>query len=396
MKKRFRHVLLYTLLRPFFRIFIWFRYRFIGKKYKGPAKGPYLILGNHTINLDPILVALSFREPIYYVASDMLFSIPVISKILVYLVQPISKAKYKADTETVKNMIKVARSGGSIGVFPEGNRTFSGRIMYMPYSISKLIKLLKLPVLFYRLEGGYLTQPRWSVHNRRGKMRGYVKKTWTYDEYKDLSNDEIYNFVVEQLSVNDLDMQAENPRKFRGKHYAEYIERAFFVSPETNRIGTIYSDKDDIYEKDTDLHYRMNIYGLIENIGPTKGYPNTIEWYDHQVKVVESLIDQKVDTPLFEEEANVFELLKRKQIPLSETHMALYTDKFTFTVNGEIQTWDYKDIMPAVQYSHTLIVYHKTLEKTYFFRGNERFSALKYVLFAKTYQRRVLNYDSEL
>ena len=102
-------------------------------------------MGNHTINLDPILVALSFREPIYYVASDMLFSIPVISKILVYLVQPISKAKYKADTETVKNMIKVARSGGSIGVFPEGNRTFSGRIMYMPYSISKLIKLLKLP-----------------------------------------------------------------------------------------------------------------------------------------------------------------------------------------------------------------------------------------------------------
>jgi 1-acyl-sn-glycerol-3-phosphate acyltransferase len=396
MKKRFRHVLLYTLLRPLFRIIVWFRYRFIGRKYKGPAKGPYLILGNHTVNWDPILVAMSFREPIYYVASDMLFSIPVISKVLSFLVQPIPKAKYKADTETVKNMIKVARSGGSIGIFPEGNRTFSGRIMYMPYSISKLIKLLKLPVLFYRLEGGYLTSPRWAVHNRRGKMRGYVKTTWTYDEYKDLTNDEIYQFVVDQLSVNDLDMQATNPRRFRGKHYAEYIERAFFVSPVTDRIGTIYSDKDDIFEKGSELHYRMNHYGLIDNVGPTKYYPNTILWYDHQVKVVESLIDQRVETPLFEEEAKAYELLKRKQILLSDTHLVLYTDRFTFTIDGEVQTWFYKDILPAVQYSHTLIVYHKELVKTYFFVGDDRFNALKYVMFAKTYQRRVLNYDSEL
>ena len=60
-------------------------------------------------------------------------------------------------------------------------------MMYMPYSITKLIKLLKLPVLIYRIEGGYLTSPRWSKKLRRGKVRGYVYSTWTYDEYKDLS-----------------------------------------------------------------------------------------------------------------------------------------------------------------------------------------------------------------
>lgn len=396
MKKRFRHVLLYTLLRPFFRLFVWIKFRFIGKKYKGPAKGPYLILGNHTINEDPIMVALSFREPIYFVASDMLFSIPIISKIIYYIVQPISKAKYKPDPETVKNMIRVARSGGSIGIFPEGNRTFSGKVMYMPYSISKLIKLLKLPVLFYRLEGGYLTHPRWAKKHRRGKMRGYVSTTWTYDEYKDLSNDEIYQRVVKELAVNDFDMQAIKPRRFRGKHYAEYIERAFFISPETNQIGTIYSDKDDIYDTSSKLHYRVNKYGLIDNLGDTKHFPNTILWYEHQVEVVDRLVDQGHSSALFEEEVSAFELLKRKQIPLSDSKLTLYIDRFTFTLNGELQTWYYQDILPAVQYSNTLIIYHKNLEKTYFFRGNERFNALKYVMFAKSYQRRVLNYDSEL
>ncbi|MCU0104350.1 1-acyl-sn-glycerol-3-phosphate acyltransferase [Acholeplasma vituli] len=396
MKKRFRHVLLYTLLRPFFRLFVWIKFRFIGKKYKGPAKGPYLVLGNHTINEDLIMVALSFREPIYFVASDMLFSIPIISKIIYYIVQPISKAKYKPDPETVKNMIRVARSGGSIGIFPEGNRTFSGKIMYMPYSIAKLIKLLKLPVLFYRLEGGYLSHPRWAKKHRRGKMRGYVSTTWTYEEYKDLSNDEIYQRANKELAVNDFDMQAISRRRFRGKNYAEYIERAFFISPETNQIGTIYSDKDDIFDHSSKLHYRMNKYGLIDNLGNTKHYPNTIEWYEHQVKVVDRLVDERVSTPLFEEDAHAFELLKRKQIPLSPTQLVLYTDRFTFTIKDEVQTWYYQDILPAVQYSNTLIVYHKNLEKTYFFRGNERFNALKYVMFAKSHQRRVLNYDSEL
>lgn len=397
MKKRFRHVLFAILFRPLFRIGLWIRYRYWAKIYKNKAvKGPYLILGNHTMNMDPFFVSLSFKEPIYYVASDMLFAIPVVSKIISYLVQPISKSKYKADTETVKNMIKVARSGGSIGIFPEGNRTFSGKMMYMPYSITKLIKLLKLPVLIYRIEGGYLTSPRWSKKLRRGKVRGYVYSTWTYDEYKDLSLDDIYNKLYQELAVNDFDMQAEHKRPFRGKDKAEYIERAFFVSPETNRLGTIYSKGDEVFERDSNLHLRYNQYGLFENIGGTKFYPDTIGWYNHQVSIVEKTIDDQPEAPLFTETGLVNELKGRKQIKLDQTELKLYYDRFTFTVDGELQVWYYKDILPAVQYATTLICYHKELERTYFFTGDERFSALKYVLFAKTYQKRVLNYDSEL
>ena len=397
MKKRFRHVLFYTIFRPLFRIGLWIRYRFWGKKYRNKdVKGPYLILSNHTMNMDPFCLALSFREPIYFVASDMIFTIPVVSKIISYLVQPISKSKYKADTETVKNMIRVSRSGGSIGIFPEGNSTFSGKMMNMPYSISKLIKLLKLPVLFYRIEGGYLTSPRWSKRLKRGKVRGFVRETWTYDDYKDLTLDEIYAALNDKLSVNDFDMQKIEKRVFRGRKKAEFIERAFFISPVTNKLGTVFSKGDEVFEVGSKLHLRYNKYGLFENLGQTKFFENTIDWYDHQHKVVEKIIDEQPVDPIYEESAVLHNLCGRKQTNLGNSTLKLYFDRFTFTEAEITHTWLFKDIMPAVQYSHTFICYHKDLERTIFFTAGDRFSALKYVMFAKTYQKKVLKYDSEL
>ncbi|MDY0210425.1 MAG: lysophospholipid acyltransferase family protein [Acholeplasma sp.] len=397
MKKRFRHVVFYTIFRPLFRIGIWIRYRYWGKKYRNKSvKGPYLILGNHTMNADPFMLALSFREPIYFVASDMIFTIPFFSKLISYFVQPISKSKYKSDTETVKNMIRVAKSGGSIGIFPEGNRTFSGKLMNMPYSTAKLIKLLKIPVLFYRIEGGYLTSPRWSKKLRRGKVRGYVYKTWTYDEYKDLSLDQIYECLSVGLGVNDFEMQKEAPRRFKGKDKAEYIERAFFISPVTNQMDTIYSKGDEVFDKSSNLHLKYNEYGLFENLGNTKFFDNTILWYTHQVNVVEQMVQDDSLSLISWDVVKVYELKGRKQISLGDSKLTLFKDHFSFTIESKECVWKFEDIYPAVQYSNTFICYNKQNEQTLFFTGNERFCALKYVLFAKTYQKVVLNYDTEL
>ena len=112
MKKRFRHVLFAILFRPLFRIGLWIRYRYWAKIYKNKAvKGPYLILGNHTMNMDPFFVSLSFKEPIYYVASDMLFAIPSCQKSFLIWYNQSQNPNIKQIQKPLKNMIKVARSG---------------------------------------------------------------------------------------------------------------------------------------------------------------------------------------------------------------------------------------------------------------------------------------------
>ena len=113
-----------------------------------------------------------------------------IGKLIKFLVNPIPKVKSKkSDLAAIKSCIKVARENGTICIFPEGNRTVTGKLGNIDKSIAKLAKSLKLPVILFNIHGGYGTEPRWGQGVRKGKMHCEIKKILTYDEYKDLELD---------------------------------------------------------------------------------------------------------------------------------------------------------------------------------------------------------------
>ena len=122
---------------------------------KAPDDSQALILFNHQTALDQFLVGLAFPQPVYYVASEDLFSIGPLARAMEYLVAPIPIKKQSTDIRAVKTCLRVAKEGGSIAIAPEGNRTYSGRLCYMNPAIGSLAKKLKLPVLLFRIEGGY-------------------------------------------------------------------------------------------------------------------------------------------------------------------------------------------------------------------------------------------------
>lgn len=397
MKKKFRHNVVFTLLRPIVAMIFYFKYHFKGEKFKSKdIKGPYLILGNHTQALDPLFLATSFREPIFFVASDMIFTKPVLSKIMSYLVSPIPKAKYKADTDTVKNIIKLVKSGGSIGLFPEGNTTFYGDLMEVPYSTAKLIKHLKLPVLFYHINGGYLSKPRWAYEKRKGKMVGKVTKVWKKEDYENLSLDEIYETLNLYLRHNDFVSNEDRKQTFKSKNKAHYIETAFFVSPKTKELNTIYSKGDDVFDTNSDLHLRIDCYGEFHQLGGDAKVKNTIEWHKIQQDVVTDWVLNK-DGALISEEKMMMNELKNKQTkPIGEVLLKLFTNRVEIIKDGHDETIDFKDISCHVQYTNTLIIHSFQTDITYHFTPHQRFNAYKFVLFSKTYQKRVLKHDNEL
>lgn len=52
-------------------------------------------------------------------------------------------------------------------------------------------------------EGGYGVQPRWCDKVRKGKMRAYFSRVMMPEEYKEMSNDELYDIIQKELYVND-------------------------------------------------------------------------------------------------------------------------------------------------------------------------------------------------
>ena len=178
----------YCVLYPYCK----WKYAIKIDKFREQEDRPYLILMNHQTPFDQFFVGIAFKRPLYYMATEDIFSLGWISKLLRWAVAPIPIKKQTVDLNAIMNCMRLAREGGSIVIAPEGNRTYSGKTEHMNASIAGMAKKLKMPIALYRLEGGYGSQPRWSDGIRKGSMHGYVYDVIQPEEYEKLTNEELF------------------------------------------------------------------------------------------------------------------------------------------------------------------------------------------------------------
>ncbi len=373
---KFRHRvvrnIVYAVLYPYSRL----KYGITIEKFKEQQDCPYLILYNHQTAFDQFFVGMAFRGPVYYLASEDIFSLGFLSSVIKYLVAPIPIKKQTTDVKAILNCIRVAKEGGTIAIAPEGNRTYSGKTEYINPAIVPLIRKLGLPIALYRLEGGYGVQPRWSDVVRQGKMRGYVSRVITPEEYKALTDDELTAAVNEELFVNEAKADAE----FRHKCLAEYLERAVYVCPYCG-LSSFESSGDIIECKKCGKKIEYLPTKRLRGIGFDFPFEFVSDWYDYQKDFVNRLeLDEMDDSPLYKEKAAMSEVIVyEKKLPLyGEADIFLYKDRIK--IKTPDTTYDFPfDEASAVTVlgKNKLNIYHN--KKVYQLKGNERFNALKYV-----------------
>ena len=151
------------------------KYRHSYKKLKElKGKGPFLVLSNHTVPEDPIIISFAFPFVLYFFATEQIFNLGWLSKLLKYAANPISKSKSVSDMNAIRKSKNIIKQGGSVALFPEGNVTYNGQTSKIDIQIVKLIRLLKVPVILYRTQGLYLANPRWALFKKKGRSSGGV------------------------------------------------------------------------------------------------------------------------------------------------------------------------------------------------------------------------------
>ena len=118
------------------------------------------------------MAGIYIKHQIFYIASDAVFR-SLFFKFLVQLLGAIPKTKAQSDIDALKNIIRIKEDGNIIGIFPEGRRTWDGVTLPLVYSTSKLIRMLKVPVVTVVFKGGFFSQPRWGFHIQKGKILLY-------------------------------------------------------------------------------------------------------------------------------------------------------------------------------------------------------------------------------
>ena len=331
-----------------------------------------LILFNHQTAYDQFFVSLCFKKPIYFVASEDLFSMGFVSKLLNYLVAPIPIKKQTTDPRAVMNCIKVAKEGGSIALAPEGNRTYSGKTEYINPAIVSLIKHLKLPVCFFRIEGGYGVHPRWSDKTRKGQMNSYVSKTLRYDDYKDLSNQEFYEIIKKELYVDETEILGE----YHSKNLAEGLERAVYVCPYCG-FSHFITLKDVICCEKCKKTVRYMPNKTLKPIQGEFPFKYFKDWYEYQSAFVRKFRpDQYGDNAIFSDTANFYRVIpyKRKKLISSNAKVSLFKDKII--VNEHVFSFDELSAVTVLG-KNKLNLYYK--DEIYQLKPGAEFCALKYV-----------------
>lgn len=379
-----RHRWATEILRPIIGTYTRWKYNIKVERFKEQRKRAYLILMNHQTAFDQFFVAMAFRGPVYYVATDDLFSNGWVSSVIRWLVAPIPIKKQATDPAAVMNCLRIARDGGTIALAPEGNRTYSGETAYINPAIAGMARKMKLPIALFRIEGGYGIQPRWSDVVRKGKMRAYVSRVIEPEEYAAMTTEELVREIEQGLYVNEGVADAI----FRSAKRAEYLERAMYVCPfcglsefesHGHRVTCKGCGKGVEYGEDKRL------------TGVDCRFPHEFvtQWYAYQENFINNLnLLEYTKTPVYRDRARFSEVIlnKRKELLQKDASIALYGDRMVVGEGSDhAQVFPFDEILAAsVLGRNKLNIYHG--KAVYQFKGSKRFNALKYVNFYHRYK----------
>lgn len=379
---KFRHKAVFFILKPLARIWIWLVYRFKPEIY-GKLPSPCFVVSNHVTDCDMIMVPLSFTgtSHMYFVAGEHAMRAGFASKLLQYFLDPIARFKGTTATSTVLEMLRRMRAGASVALFPEGARSFSGETGYIFPATASLARKSGVNLVTYRIEGGYLTAPRWAKGLRKGKMTGRVVGVYTPEQLKAMTDDEVFELITRDIHENAFDRQRSyaEPIKYKCAETAKYIERAAIVCPRCKSVGTVKGEGSTV-TCTCGMTAELDEYGFFHGDLP---FETMAEWFSWQSEYMMSLPECETETELCRNSALSLNLIDsdHNKVSVSTGDLVLTTEKITV---GDFSV-PLADIVSLDTYRHGYLLFTTVDGKYYEIKGDGDYEGYKYYLFIKRY-----------
>ncbi|MDR2357738.1 MAG: 1-acyl-sn-glycerol-3-phosphate acyltransferase [Oscillospiraceae bacterium] len=269
-----RHKIIYGLLRRPVALFL--RLRFNYSHASAPElRPPYLVLANHTTDYDPLMVACGMRGHMYFVASEHVYRAGFLSRLLGWAIAPIARVKGASDASSAMKILKALRRGACVCVFAEGERSWNGLTGSLHPSTARLARAAGVPVVTYKLSGGYLTSPRWASSPRRGAVRGETASVYLPEDVRAMTDAELSDAIERDIYVDAFADQRARPVRYRGGASAEKLETAIYACPECGGVGTLTSEGE-TFSCVCGFSVRFGAFGFFE--GERVPFDTVAEW----------------------------------------------------------------------------------------------------------------------
>lgn len=160
------------VLRPIFRVLLRGLLGCLGGvRVEGlervPAVGGVILAPNHRSHLDPILIGVLSQRPVWFLATDELFDIPVIGPLsAVFRAFPIRQDS--PDRAALRRAESLLRGGEVVVVFPEGHESLDGQLQPLQGGVILLAERASVPVVPVGISGSERVLPPREWYLRHG------------------------------------------------------------------------------------------------------------------------------------------------------------------------------------------------------------------------------------
>jgi 1-acyl-sn-glycerol-3-phosphate acyltransferase len=288
--------------------------------------GPFILVANHVTDFDPFMAGLSFKQQMYFVASEHLFRQGLLSKLITWLVAPIARVKGSTDTVSAMNIMRALKHKSNVGLFAEGDKSWNGRTGRLHPTTGRLIKASRAALVTYRLTGGYLSSPRWSKRFRRGRMHGRMINVYTPEQLSGMTAEEITEAINTDIAEDAYERQRREMIRFRGKDLASGLENALYACPACEEVCRLKS-QGNVFSCACGLSAAYNDYGFFE--GENLPFATVAEWDAWQESFLRRYALSAGDTPIFADASQSLYMIgtDHSEKLVTEGSLKLYKDR---------------------------------------------------------------------
>ena len=140
-----------------------------------PQDGPFIIVANHSSLLDPIILGVSVRPKVIFIAAAYLFKIGWLG----YMLRKFNSipVQRENDIKAIKQSLKILKRGGVLGIFPEGGIDRQKNNLPVRAGAAYLATKIGVPIVPIRIKGADKALPRGAKFIRSlNKIEVEIKK----------------------------------------------------------------------------------------------------------------------------------------------------------------------------------------------------------------------------
>lgn len=309
------------------------------------VEGPYLLLVTHSSMVDfNIMLKATHPYPVNNVMTLEGFN--TYTEPLMRSLGVLGTRKFISDVHLVKNIKYCVKNLKNIFVlFPEARYSLDGCTSFLPDSLGKMVRFLKVPVVVLRIHGNFVTCPQWNKINKKTYVEAKMIQVITEEETRTLSTEEINARIRENFQYDDFKWQYDNKIKIDHPKRADGLHRLLYKCPACNTEHEMDSKGTDLWCNHCSKHWHMDEYGRLLALSGETEFAHIPDWSNWERACVRKEIEE--GTYYFEDDVrietlpNSFRFYKQGMGKLIQTptetrvECTAYGEPFTLIRNGK-------------------------------------------------------------